>query len=217
MTLTETLAKKRAAAAINIPSDKYAVMQNSTRELEATKLAEDASKTGQQLPSFELANALGERVRSGDLLKKGPLVVSFYRGGWCPYCNMELRALQQVLDQIHARGAALVAISPETPDHSLSTSEKNELSFEVLSDINNQYAKELGLVFQMPEDLREVYHSFNLDIPKHNGNLDYELPMPATYVVDSSGEIIFHFVPADYTQRLDPEEILKVLAVETIA
>ena len=211
MSLTEELKEKREAAAIRIPQEKYAVMQASTKQLQETQFSEQAFKTGQVLPSFELPNAKEYTVRSEDLLKNGPLVISFYRGGWCPYCNMELRALQQVLDKIKEAGAQLVAISPETPDNSLTTSEKNELTFEVLSDIDNKYAKQLGLVFQMPEDLREVYHSFNINVPKHNGNQDYELPMPATYVVNTNGEILFHFVPEDYTYRLDPEEVLKAL------
>lgn len=211
MSLSQDLENKRTAAAINIPKEKYAVMQASTKELQAAELSQQAFKKGQKIPSFELPNAKGNTVRSEELLKNGPLIISFYRGGWCPYCNMELRALQQVLGQIQETGAQLVAISPETPDNSLTTSEKNELTFEVLSDINNNYAKQLGLVFQMPEDLREVYHSFKIDVPKHNENQDYELPMPATYVVNTDGEIIFDFVPEDYTYRLDPEEILKVL------
>ena len=211
MSLEQQLEKRRTSSAVNIPADKYAIMQQSTKELKEIGLSNNAFKTGQSIPSFELLNASGDLIKSDDLLRKGPLVISFYRGGWCPYCNMELRALQQVLDQIHAFGAQLVAISPETPDSSLTTSEKNELSFEVLSDIDNVFAKQLGLVFQMPEDLREVYHSFNLDVQKHNGNDDYELPMPATYVIDTNGKIIFDFVSEDYTYRLEPEEVLKAL------
>ena len=191
MKLTEELKAKREAAAINIPQEKYSVMQASTQELKEVKLSEGSFKTGDIIKSFELPNAKGETVKSSVLLKDGPIVISFYRGGWCPYCNMELRALQSVLDDIKDLGASLVAISPETPDNSLTTSEKNELTFNVLSDIDNAYAKELGLVFQMPKDLRDVYHSFNLDVPKHNGNDDYELPMPATYIVNQQGKIFY--------------------------
>lgn len=211
MSLEQELLARRTASAKNVPSDKYAVMQRSTKELQEINLSENALKSGSELPAFELPNASGSSIKSEDLLSDGHLVISFYRGGWCPYCNMELRALQSILPQIKEAGAQLVAISPETPDNSLSTSEKNELSFEVLSDVDNTYAKELGLVFQMPEDLREVYHSFNLHMDQHNGNEDYELPMPATYLVDKSGKVIFDFVPEDYTYRLEPEEILQAL------
>lgn len=211
MSLEQELLARRTASAKNVPSDKYEVMQRSTKELQEIKLSANAVKSGDTLPSFELPNVNGDTIQSDELLNDGPLVISFYRGGWCPYCNMELRALQNILPQIKEAGAQLVAISPETPDNSLSTSEKNELSFEVLSDVDNTYAKELGLVFQMPEDLREVYHSFNLHVDQHNGNEDYELPMPATYVVDKDGKVIFDFVLEDYTYRLEPSEILKSL------
>ncbi|MEL7001337.1 MAG: peroxiredoxin-like family protein, partial [Bacteroidota bacterium] len=205
---------KRESAAINIPTEKYSVMQASTHELKVAKLSEGAYRTGDTIKAFELPNATGETVKSSALLKDGPIVISFYRGGWCPYCNMELRALQSVLDQVSDLGASLVAISPETPDNSLTTSEKNDLTFNVLSDIDNAYAKELGLVFKMPKNLQDVYHSFNLDVPKHNGNEDYELPMPATYVVNQNGEIVYDFVPEDYTERLDPEVVIDVLNKE---
>ena len=211
MSLEQELAERRTSSAGRMPAAKYNVMQRSTRELQKINLSDNALKSENELPSFELPDIHGKTVKSDDLLKDGPLVISFYRGGWCPYCNMELRALQNILPQIKEAGAQLVAISPETPDNSLSTAEKNELTFKVLSDIDNAYAKELGLVFQMPEDLQEVYHSFNLHVDQHNGNEDYELPMPATYVVDKNGEVIFDFVLEDYTYRLEPDEILKAL------
>jgi len=108
----------------------------------------------------------------------------------------------------------LVAISPETPDNTLSTSEKNKLSFPVLSDIDNSYAKELGLVFQMPQDLRDLYEdTFSIDVPKHNGNTDYELPMAATYIVGKNGSVIKAFISEDYTERLDPADVLKALVI----
>ena len=125
---------------------------------------------------------------------------------------MELQALQGILPELDKFDAGLVAISPETPDNSLTTSEKNEISFSILSDLNNTYAKSLGLVFKMPEELQELYSgAFNIHVDVHNGNEDYELPMPATYVVNEKREIIYSFTPEDYTERLDPEVILKVL------
>ncbi|NQZ76070.1 MAG: AhpC/TSA family protein [Ekhidna sp.] len=211
MSLAQELEQRQTSSAKNIPAEKHAVMQASTAALKSKHLAEKALKNGDKLPPFNLPNALGSQINSEDLLSEGPLVISFYRGGWCPYCNMELRALQQILGELNHHNAQLVAISPETPDHSLSTKEKNELTFEVLSDEENSYAKELGLVFQMPEDLREVYHSFNLHVDQHNGNEDYELPMPATYVIDASGTVVFSFVPEDYTYRLEPSEIIEAL------
>lgn len=211
MSLIKQLKAKKEAAAQNIPKEKWDIMINSTQHLLKRKLSSQALQEGDQMVDFELLDAIGNTVSLSELLEKGKVVISFYRGGWCPYCNMELRALQEILSEIKDTKASLVAISPETPDNSLTTSEKNELKFTVLSDIDNHVARKIGLIFQMPEDLREVYHSFNLDVPKHNGNFDYELPMPATYVVDKDRTIIYAFVSEDYTERANPSEILKIL------
>ena len=211
MTLTQELTQKRESSAKAIPQDKYVVMQQSTQELLDAKISERAAQTGNTLPNFELPDENNNKVTLDEILQGEYLIVSFYRGGWCPYCNMELRALQQLSPEFKNLGADLVAISPETPDNSLTTSEKNELQFKILSDINNEYAKSLNLAFQMPEDLQEVYHSFGLDVEKHNGNNNYELPMPATYVIDKNKTIIYDFVPEDYTKRLDPKDILEFL------
>lgn len=211
MSLTETLAARKARNRLKIPAEKLAIMERSTNDLKAQAPSAEAVKKGDKLPGFILPNVHGKEV-SLESFNTDFLVVSFYRGGWCPYCNFELKALQGILPQLEALGARLVAISPETPDHSLTTKEKNELSFTVLSDVENSYARSLGLVFQMPEDLQEVYHSFNLKVDQHNGNQDYELPMPATYLVNKQREIIYSFIPEDYTERLDPELILDILS-----
>nr|WP_298997588.1 peroxiredoxin-like family protein [uncultured Allomuricauda sp.] len=211
MTLTEELTQRRKNSAKAIPQDKYQVMQQSTQELLDAKLSTSAVKTGDTLPDFTLPDENQNEITLNQILQQDYLIISFYRGGWCPYCNMELRALQQFSEDFKNLGANLVAISPETPDNSLTTSEKNELQFKILSDIDNQYAKELNLAFQMPEDLKDVYHSFGLHVDEHNGNSNYELPMPATYVIDKNKNVIYDFVPEDYTQRLDPKEILEFL------
>lgn len=210
MNLTAQLSAQKEKNEENIPADKWAVMEKSTRELQEQSLSLRALKVGDTLPVFTLSDVNHIKVSLNDFLEDF-IVISFYRGRWCPFCNFELKALQGVIPQLQQLNSALVAISPETPDNSLTTAQKNELEFTVLSDINNEYAKSLGLVFQLPEDLRAVYHSFNLDIPKHNQNNDYELPMPATYIVNKSREIIYAFVPEDYTERLAPELILETL------
>lgn len=211
MSLTEELAKRKKNSSEKLAGERWDIMSRSTQQLKDQKLSESALSEGDDIIGFNLPDIHGENVSLDKILSNGHAVISFYRGGWCPYCNMELRALQKILPQIKEAAANLVAISPETPDNSLTTSEKNELTFPILSDIDNQYAKSLGLVFQMPAELQELYKSFNLDVKKHNGNDDYELPMPATYVVNKSGKIIKAFVPEDYTERLDPEEILNAL------
>lgn len=132
--------------------------------------------------------------------------------GWCPYCNIELRALQAALPEISAHEATLVAVSPETPDQSLSTAEKNSLEFSVLSDLGNRVAREYGLVFTLPESLRPVYADFGIDIPTRNGDDSFDLPVPATYVIDQNGNVRFAFVNADYRQRAEPSDILSSLS-----
>ncbi|WP_010180333.1 peroxiredoxin-like family protein [Aquimarina agarilytica] len=211
MSLTAKLQETKKAFSKNVPADVQAIMSNALNTLTAEGLPKTATKKGDLLTDATLVAIDGKEVNVHSFLKDGPLVVSFYRGGWCPYCNVELKELQDALPQIKELGANLVAITPETPDNSLTTSEKNNISFSVLSDIDNKYAKQLGLVFQMPEDLREVYHQFNIDVPKHNQNKDYELPLPATYVVNIKGEIVLSFLPEDYTERLDPVAIIDAL------
>ncbi|NEQ46851.1 MAG: AhpC/TSA family protein [Leptolyngbya sp. SIOISBB] len=211
MTLTQDLANLAAQNADRIPAAAQAVMAQAGADIAQLGIEDQSLKTGDRLPEFTLTNALGNPVAIADLLQQGPLVIAFYRGGWCPYCNLELRALQQALPAIKAEGAQLVAIAPETPDHSLSTQEKNELTFEVLSDIGNQVAREFGLVFTLPESLLPIYQSFGIDVAAHNGDENFELPVPATYVVTPEGKIVHHFVNVDYKQREDPEAILTVL------
>ncbi|GAA5219028.1 peroxiredoxin-like family protein [Corallincola platygyrae] len=193
------------------PQDVQALMANATQALQDSGLADRALNVGQTLPDAELINAKGDTVQLSDLLKSGPLVVTFYRGGWCPYCNLELRAYQQHLAEIRDAGATLVAITPELPDASLSTSEKNELAFEVLSDVNSAYAKQLNLVFDLPEELRPIYKSFGIDVEAHNGDGQFALPLAATYVVGSDGNVASAFIDADYTKRQEPSEVVAAL------
>ncbi len=187
------------------------ILETSAKMMEQN-LATRAIKKGETLPSFELTDASGKRVSSEKLLLNGPLVISFYRGGWCPYCNVELRALQKVLPEIKANSATLLAISPELPDHSLSTQKKNELEFSVLSDPGNQVAKKFGLVFELDTRLAPLFkESFGWDLEAINGVEKVELPIPATYVVDPKGVIQYAFVETDYTLRAEPEKILAIL------
>jgi peroxiredoxin len=143
------------------------------------------------------------------------VVVSFYRGGWCPYCNLELRALQNALPEIKQLGAQLVAISPQTPDESLSTAEKNELEFAVLSDIGSATAKAYGIAFDLTEELRPIYSRLGHALPDKNGDDSWILPIPATYVIDKDGIVALAFVDVDYRNRLEPAEI--VTAIKTLS
>ncbi len=216
MTLHQQLADKTSEFSAMVPQETQAVMAEASEALENSDIINQALSAGDSLPTFSLPNATGNSVDIQTLLAQGPVVISFYRGGWCPYCNLELRALQQALPDIQQQGA-LVAISPQTPDNSLSTAEKGELTFEVLSDVGNVVARQFGLVFQLPDALRPVYESFGVDLPAHNGDETFELPLAATYVVAPTGKIAHAFVNTDYKQRMEPSAIVAALEALSVS
>ncbi|KAE8446610.1 hypothetical protein EG329_011803 [Mollisiaceae sp. DMI_Dod_QoI] len=166
-------------------------------------------KVGDKLPSFRLSDALGKEVDSADLLANGPILITFYRGNWCPYCNIALRALQKHLDDFKAKGVTLVAITCELPDTALSTTEKNELKFTVLSDVGNHFAKQLGITFAQPDEMRQVFNITGADLKTANGDDSLVVPVPATLLVDKSGVVRNTFIDPDYTHRLEPTTALE--------
>jgi peroxiredoxin len=194
-----------------VSEENLKIMQSATEKLIKSGIVEKCLKEGNKMPTFSLPNAINETVSSNTILNKGPLVINFYRGGWCPYCNLELKAFQEVLPKIIDLGAQLVAISPNLPDKSLSSIEKHSLTFEVLSDIENKISRQFGLVFTLNAQLQPLYQQFGIDIPAFNDDESYELPIPATYVINSDGIIKLAFVDADYTKRLDPNEVIETL------
>lgn len=171
-----------------------------------------APRAGDPAPTFTLKDARGGEVSLQKLLSEGPVVLAYYRGQWCPYCDMQLRAYQEVLPQIRALGANLVAVSPQTPDESLSTAEKRNLAFSVLSDVGNKVARSYGLVFKVPAGLDGIHKAFGIDLAKSNGDATNELPVPGVFVIRRDGRIAFSFVNADYRERLEPAELLRQLA-----
>ncbi|MER6141065.1 peroxiredoxin-like family protein [Streptomyces sparsogenes] len=195
-----------------IPPEAREVMERAGRELAESGQAARALAVGDQAPRFALPAATGRTVTLDGLLADGPVVLTFYRGAWCPYCNLALRALQRHHDEITAHGARLVAVSPQVPDESLSLTEKHELAFDVLSDIGSDAAKQYGLAFDLPDDLAAVYDSFGFDLQRVNGGHPRTLPVPATYVIDRDGVIRWAFVDTDYTARAEPADILAALA-----
>jgi peroxiredoxin len=186
-------------------------MHRATAELIASGQAQRAKKAGDAAPEFTLQDPDGKDVASRDLLAKGPLVVSFYRGVWCPYCNLELQALQAALPELTARGASLVAISPQTAPNSRKSQRENKLSFPILSDVGSEVANAFGIRFALPDDLVELYKSFKNDLPTFNNDPSWALPMPARYVIGTDGIIAYAEVNPDYTHRPDPSELLPVL------
>jgi peroxiredoxin len=180
----------------------------SSSHLAATGIDHSAKQVGDRAPAIRLRDQHGETFDVATLLAKGPVVVTFYRGGWCPFCNLELKAYKAALPRITAAGASMVAISPEKPDDTVSTAEKNALSFPVLSDVG----KAFGVVYAFTDDVRQVYDGFKLDIPSKNGAPDdWSLPLSATYVIDSDGIIQFADTRVDYRERTDPLDVLRLL------
>jgi peroxiredoxin len=211
MTLAQEIEKFQQRMSGKIPEDVQHLFMWKTVELTKTGIEKKALHSGAHIPSFSLPNPFGKVISSKNLLERSPLVISFYRGSWCPYCNIELHAIGQALPQIHEAGGQLVAISPEMPDKSLSSIEKHALKFEVLSDVGNKVAKQFGAVYVLDEELRPVYKELGFHLPDYNGDESFELPLPTTYVVNQEGRIIYSFVNADYTKRAEPEEIIDAL------
>lgn len=192
-----------------VGADTAALMERDNAALAAQAAA--ALGPGRAFPDVALADVTGRMVTVPVLAARQPLVVTFYRGGWCPYCNLELRAYQKRLPDIEQRGAGIVAISPETPDDSLSTAEKNALAFTVLSDVGGKLADALGIRFRLSDEARAYFQKSTLDLPVRNGDGEWLLPIPATYVVAAGGQIHRSFIDPDYRRRTDPDEVVAAL------
>lgn len=207
--LQETINKRRKTS--KVPSQRRMTMEQATQELRDSGIIDKALKTGDQYIDFELPSISGKKIKLSDKLKDGPIILTFYRGGWCPYCNLQLKAYQNRLEDFKAAGGQLIAVSPESMDSANSTVNKNEIKYEILSDNLNKEARKYGLVFKLSEKLKEVYLKIGLDLEKNQGNNSWELPIPATYVIDQKGKIIYSFLNVDYVQRAEPNDIIQVL------
>jgi peroxiredoxin len=193
------------------PAEIHPVMERATAELIASGQAGRALKAGDLAPTFTLNDPDGKPVSSAELLAQGPLIISFYRGVWCPYCNLELAALQETLPEFQALGANVVAISPQTAANSRKSQRQNKLDFPILSDTHNDVAAAFGLRFALPDYLVELYKNLKNDLPSFNDDPAWTLPMPARYVINQDGVIAYAEVNPDYTQRPEPESMLPVL------
>ena len=186
-------------------------MERATAELIASGAPERALKVGDIAPAFTLKDGEGYAVSSTDLLARGPLIISFYRGVWCPYCNLELQALEAALPAFRAAGASLVAISPQSPPNSRKSQRQNNLSFPILSDVGNELAAAFGLRFALPDYLIDLYKKLKNDLPAFNGDASWTLPMPGRFAIGKDGVIRYADVNPDYTHRPEPEELLSAL------
>ena len=193
------------------PPEIHPIMERATAELVASGQAGRALQAGDRAPAFTLRDPDSKPVASADLLAQGPLVLSFYRGVWCPYCNLELQALQEALPRFQALGASLVAISPQTAANSRKSQRQNKLDFPILSDARNDVAAAFGLRFTLPDYLVALYQALKNDLPAFNDDPAWTLPMPARYVIGQDGVIAYAEVNPDYTLRPEPDSMLPVL------
>ncbi len=217
MKLPEQLAEFRrnfeaGGPPFNAPAWIHEPMHRATAELVASRIADRALKAGDIAPDFALPDVDGKTLSLAELLQSGPLVLSFYRGVWCPYCNLDLQALQKALPQIEGLGAQLIAVSPQTAANTRRSVRENNVRFPILSDPGNEVAAQFGLRFTLPDYLQDLYkNTFKNDLAVNNGEPSWTLPMPARYVIGQDGVIAYAEVNPDYTQRPDPSELLPVL------
>jgi peroxiredoxin len=211
MSLEQELAAFKAEFSRTAPAGRAALYEAKIEQLRADFALASAVGVDEAAPDFALPNATGKSIVLKQLLRSGPVILTFYRGGWCPYCNIQLRAYQSVLPQISASGARLVAISPQLPDNSLDTVNKNALTFDVLSDARNEVARSYGLVYSLPEEIRAALRSSNKALPSINGDDSWELPVPATYVVARDQHVALAYIEVDYRKRLEPKALLTCL------
>ncbi len=210
-TVADDLKKLDASQSGQVPPKVLEAGKKGIEELVASGIVSKARQTGDRMPGFTLRDAFGRNVSSKSLLKSGHLVVTFYRGAWCPFCNLYLRALQKRNAEFKELGANLVAISVEPPDRSIKVSGGNKLDFRVLSDPKLTVARRFGIVYEMPKVANDAVLELGFDIAKYNGMDKAELPLSATYVVDRKGRIVFAFLDPDYKRRAEPDDIIAAL------
>ena len=211
MTELARLSTQLDAVTDQIPAEIGARIEAALAEVAASSTAPGLT-VGDRAPGFTLPDATGRRVSLLERLDAGPVVLQFYRGDWCPYCNLHLRALQAALPDIRKRGASLIAISPQSPDHSLSLTEQAELEFDVLSDIDQHVIRDYRVQFTLPADLQTVHlDTWALDLRVQNADGTWNLPVPATFVISPEARIVAAGVEVDYRPRIEPSAILEAL------
>ncbi len=211
-TLREQLVAREAAGSGRVTPDVKTAFAAGIEAVKAAKIVEAAKQVGDAAPDFTLKNATGKEVTLSKELKKGPVVLTWYRGGWCPYCNITMAAMQKALPSIHEAGATLLALTPELPDKTLTTKEKNGLEFEVLTDLNHEVAEQYDILFKLTPEV-EVLYAKTMDLEAHNGaeaGTD-TLPLAATYIIGQDGTIVWAFLHHDYHMRAEPADIVAFL------
>jgi peroxiredoxin len=209
--LRDVLAERKEMIAKYVPAETQAVHARAVAELKALGLAAGALPVGAQMPSFRLSDQDGKIISSAELLGRGRLVLSFIRGRWCPFCVGQMEAMNLVVPAIEEAGATLVAVSPQTVKQAYFMHNQHKLRFPLLADSGNKVAREFGLVYRVPAEQETVYRRAFVNLPFTNGHQSWELPIPASYVIERDGSVLWASVNEDYTERPEPEEILDVL------
>jgi peroxiredoxin len=208
--LKPQLEEKSAAFAKQAPEAMRQTFQQGIDQVRQTGILDKAAKVGDKAPDGVLLDSDGEKLKASSLWAEGPVVLTFYRGGWCPYCNLQLKNLQDSVAALQGAGARVVAVTPELPEKATDTVASNKLALQVLSDRHNQYAKALGIAFKLPESILPIYRD-RLRLADYNGDEQYELPLAATYVIDQQDVIRYAFLDADYKKRAEPRDVVKAL------
>jgi peroxiredoxin len=209
--LGDIYAERKELIARYVPSETQTIHLRVIAELKQNYLAENVLAVGAKAPALELKDHDGTSVSSTDLLDKGRVVICFFRGRWCPFCVGQLEAMNQVLPQIEQARATLVAISPQTVQQSFFMADQHTLRFPLLSDAGNQVARQFGLVYRVPDEQQAIYRRAFVNLPFANGDNSWELPIPATFILDRDGTILYASADEDYTQRPEPREIVRQL------
>jgi peroxiredoxin len=217
MSLRDTLAAFEAAFEDRVPAAVAAAIRAANDDLAASGLASRALGVGDPAPDFALSDATGQTVALHRLAMQGPVIVSFFRGGWCPYCSLELRAWQAASEEAHRLGASLVALSPQNWPATLATIERNGLAYPVLSDAGCRVARAFGISFALPAPLRRIYARLGHVLPHLNDSDDWELPIPATYIVGNDRRLHAAIIDPYYQRRAEPSEILDAVRLMPLA
>jgi len=212
--LREIFAERKELITKYVPAETQAIHFQAIAELKTRRIAADSLPVGAKTPQFELQDQDGKVVSSADLLAKGRLVLCFIRGRWCPFCVGQIEAMNLVVPQIEEAGATLVAISPQTVKQSFFMHDQYQLRFPFLSDAGNHVARQFRLTYRVPPSQEEVYHRAFINLPFANGDDSWELPIPATYIVDRDGTVLYAAANEDYTERPEPVEILNHLQTQ---
>lgn len=210
--LAQIFAERKELIAKYVPPEIQAIHERAILEIRDSGITERTLRSGDKAPDFDLSDQNGTLVRAADLLRKGKLVICFFRGRWCPFCVGQLEAMNAIYAQVQRMGASILAISPQTVHQVYLMADQHRLRFPLLSDSGNKVAVQFGLVYRVPEYQQEIYQRAFVNLPFANGDSSWELPIPAVYIVGQDSTILHAAANADYTERPEPNEILRILS-----